>query len=364
MRIKKTLVLVDFSEGSEAALRVASGIARFHAGELHLLHAYGPRGIVPEPTFLENGRAASERLAVVVDKLAAEGIVATAETHPGSPLDAFDAVEDTTEPDLVVVGARGASRLRTLLVGSVARAVVEHAFAPVLLVRGEPERVPFERVLLASDFSGDAATAAEVARALTTASAQRHVVHVDAVPYEAVATLGSAAVEKLREESQVTLAAEAASFGAEALLRSGNPAHQIVRLGRELACDLVAVGTRGKGTHSWMDGGSVASAVLRRAGTSVLVARRRDLNAQVERHIEDAREEAYESDDFDASNPGLIATLRDVKRLADESRELERELLHEAVAELERVVAQIENDRPRLATSLSALVRALSRMGI
>ncbi len=364
MRFQRILALVDFSEGSNAAVEEASAVALAHGAELHLLHAYGPRGIVPEASFVENGRIASDQLNKVVDKLTADGISATGEVHPGSPLDAFDAIEDAITPDLVVAGARGASRLRTLLLGSVARAVVEHAFAPVLIVRGEPAQVPYQRVLLGSDFSPDAAAASVVARALTPPGGDVHIVHVDGIPHDAIASLGSAAIDKLRQESRRQLEEEAKAIGAVPHVGFGNPAKEIVSLARELDCDLIGVGTRGKGANSWLEGGSVANAVVRQASASVLVARRLQLAERLHRHIESAREEAYGAETTDDERLGLIGTLRAVRRLADESRELEHELLHEAVAELERLVAQVENDRPRLATSLSAIVRALSRMGI
>ena len=129
MRVQQILVMVDFSEGSNTAIGEAARIARGQGATVQLVHAYGPRGVVPEDTFVENAKIASDRLAAAVERLSAEGVSASGEIHPGSALEAFEAVEDAMAPDLVVVGARGASRIRALLLGSVARAVVDHAFA-------------------------------------------------------------------------------------------------------------------------------------------------------------------------------------------------------------------------------------------
>ena len=365
MSSHRILLLVDFSEGSDAALAVAKSIAAEKGSQVHLLHAHGPRGIVSETLFAEHERAAAARLGEIGDALARDGVEATALVHPGSPLDAFESVEDEIRPDLVVVGARGATRLRRLLVGSVARGVVEHAFSPVLVVRGEPVAFPFRRILVASDFSPDSEAAAESARAVGTPDAEIHLAHVNPVPYEKIAELGSAAIEKLRSESQERLDEAADAIGATAHISSGAPAREIVRLGEKLACDLIAVGTQGAGATTLFEGGSVALSVLRRAPVSVLVARRRATTEAVATLIDDLRIEAgrtgYEAED---ERPRLGSTLRFVALLADEGRELESDMFREVVEELEELAQQAETAYPNLAATLSALIRTLSRMGI
>lgn len=364
MPLEQILVLVDFSESSDAAVQRAAGIAQANGAAVHLLHAYGPRGVVSEAAFAEHGQIANARLADSVEALTAGGIVASAIAHPGSPMDAFDAVEDATAPQLVVVGARGTSRLRTMLLGSVAQAVIDHAFAPVLVVRGASTKGLYQRALLASDFSGDAAAAASVVRTVADSNATIHLAHIDAIPYEAVASLGSSAIDQLRADSQRQLDAEAASLDAVAHRGSGDPAREIVKLGRELECDLIGMGYRGEGARGWLDSGSATNAVLRHTDSSVLVARRVQLHEPVDEHLDAVREETYQAQLGDNEQISLIETLREVKRLADASRELERELLHEATEELGAVASQIEREHPSLAASLSLLVRTLSRMGI
>ena len=59
--------------------------------------------------------------------------------------------------DLIVVGARGLSTVRRLLIGSVSSEVVDHAPCPVLVAR----RADVERVMLAIDASPSAAAAAD-----------------------------------------------------------------------------------------------------------------------------------------------------------------------------------------------------------
>ncbi len=59
--------------------------------------------------------------------------------------------------DLIVVGARGLSTVRRLLIGSVSSEVVDHAPCPVLVAR----RADVQRVMLAIDASPSAAAAAD-----------------------------------------------------------------------------------------------------------------------------------------------------------------------------------------------------------
>lgn len=55
--------------------------------------------------------------------------------------------------------------------------------------------------------------------------------------------------------------------------RFGSPAHEIVKLGSELDCDVIVLGTHGRRGFRRLVLGSVAEAVVRSAGCSVLVVR-------------------------------------------------------------------------------------------
>jgi nucleotide-binding universal stress UspA family protein len=56
----------------------------------------------------------------------------------GQPADAILHDLERSSTDLVVVGSRGAGRVRRLLLGSVSEAVLTHAACPVLIVRPRP----------------------------------------------------------------------------------------------------------------------------------------------------------------------------------------------------------------------------------
>jgi len=68
-------------------------------------------------------------------KSAAEGVFASSRVEVGSPAETIISIAERERFDMIIIGSRGHSRLKTLLVGSVADQVMEHAPCPVLLLK-------------------------------------------------------------------------------------------------------------------------------------------------------------------------------------------------------------------------------------
>jgi nucleotide-binding universal stress UspA family protein len=367
MPVRSILTLVDFSEGSRAAVRRAALIAREADAELQLLHAYGPRGVVSSAVFSAIGKEASRELDALAEELERGGVRTSGRLHPGSVSEAFEQTEDELHPDLVVVGARGHSALRRIWAGSVADFVVQHAFSPVLVVRGpaDAEPDPFSRILAATDFSDHSHAAAAFARELAPRTAARHLVHVRQVPYAAVAAMGSGVVDDWREKAQAKLDSEASELEAVPHLLDGSPPHQIARIARELGCDLIVLGTRGEGTASWLAPGSVAAKTVHLAEVSVLTLRAAGSSEPVREALQEVRSELSDAANLpDDARHSLGGDLREIRHLAEDSRDLERELLDIALEEFELAIARFELSHPRLVDATGRLVRTLGRMGI
>jgi len=147
-KIQKILVPVDFSEHSAKALEMAADLAKaFDGATVHLLHCYqvqpvgvSPYGIVLPETFDRDIReAASSQLEKWREKIEAKGV--QAEAHLSSMFPSV-AISDTAEQlgaDLIVMGTRGLSGIKHVLLGSVAERTLRIASCPVLTVKGNDE---------------------------------------------------------------------------------------------------------------------------------------------------------------------------------------------------------------------------------
>lgn len=366
MNPERILVLVDFSDGSRVALERASQIALDGGASLHVLHAIGLHGVVPEAAISALEQAALEQIEQLVAVLREQAVRAVGRTHTGSVLEAFEWAEDELRPDLIVVGARGATRLSWLLLGSTAKSIVQHAFAPVLVVRGQlgdkPE--PFRRILTATDFSPDPVCAARAAIGIGASDASMHVTHVFQSPPQAVVALGSSVLDQQRLEVGERLDRVAQELQAVPHLLEGDAPGAVVQLADDLGCDLIAVGRRGAGSASWFAPASVAGEVIRLAATSVITARRLRDRPEIHDDLEAVRAELLRSDGLaTAQRATATELLRNLRRLVDDSRELRHEMLADFCQALDELAEDLQGTHPKLSAAIRSLGRALTGMG-
>ena len=102
--------------------------------------AEGGRALLNEEAATESARIAAEG----AQRAAAAGLRTEALSAPdaGSPTDAIVAVARERDAAVVVVGARGLSRMRSALIGSVSAGVVRQARRPVLVISRHDDRAP------------------------------------------------------------------------------------------------------------------------------------------------------------------------------------------------------------------------------
>ena len=141
-RFKEILVPVDFSEHSLAALEAAVEFARAFDSKLHLLHCYQiqPGGISPygiaihASYFTKIQEAATKELAAWQQKHLPADIPVDAKTASQMPSQAIVKAADEIGADLIVMGTRGLSGFKHVLLGSVAERTIRFAPCPVLTV--------------------------------------------------------------------------------------------------------------------------------------------------------------------------------------------------------------------------------------
>ena len=136
---KKILVGYDGSEASRKAFQSAVDLAAQHGAELIVLAVARPPDVgddVETEAVIENSRQHHRRmLAELKGPAKAKNAKTHLEVAVGHPAEQIIYHADKHNVDLIVVGDRGHSKLRRLLLGSVSKQVTEHADRPGLVVR-------------------------------------------------------------------------------------------------------------------------------------------------------------------------------------------------------------------------------------
>ena len=137
--MKKILLAYDGSDPAKKALATALDLARKYQAELYVLTVAQPPDFgedVETEAIIENSRNYHERiLAPVKDLVATSGVTAQFEVAVGHPAEQIIYHADRYQVDLIVLGHRGKSLFRRLLLGSVTKQVTQYADRTVLVVR-------------------------------------------------------------------------------------------------------------------------------------------------------------------------------------------------------------------------------------
>jgi nucleotide-binding universal stress UspA family protein len=291
MSLKKLLCPIDFSSGSQRALRVAARMASELGAELVLVHAWN----LPSRPFAEQNPIPEETVRRLVDEEQRQLLAAVTETAElgvprttsrllhGVPWDQIvQAVRDDPAIDLIVMGTHGRTGLARVFLGSVTEQVVRHSPCSVLVTRDPVGLAAFENVLCAIDFSEDSSQviqrAAELATRGLRAITLLHVIEPPAtfsgwrLPATQLADFQQqAAVELERRASEL---AKKVSVPVTTQIRVGGPAAQILEaLDAEPRSNLVLMGSHGRTGIKRVLVGSVAETVLRHAACPVLIVR-------------------------------------------------------------------------------------------
>ncbi len=204
----------------------------------------------------------------------------------GVPADAILAAAKDVEADLVVIGSRSESRVKTLFLGSVARAVIQQTSLPLLLQWIEPtaeataetcEAVctdTLRHVLLATDFSSHAAAAEAATETLAAAAGRTTIVHVirqaDVEQTPHLQVMAEAALATIRGRIEAAGGTVDTRLAATRLAES-EPAATIAKVAADIDASLIIVGKHGQGWVESLLIGSTAAAVCETARRPVLM---------------------------------------------------------------------------------------------
>lgn len=143
---KRIVVPLDGSDFSFRAAKYAFRLARLTGGEIICVHAiadlpykeYMGPGILTVTRYIDEAKKHAEEWFSQVKSMAAEeGVKVTSDAIFNLPSVAESIISYAAEQkaDLIVIGTRGRTGLKRLVLGSVASGVVTHAGCPVLVVR-------------------------------------------------------------------------------------------------------------------------------------------------------------------------------------------------------------------------------------
>jgi nucleotide-binding universal stress UspA family protein len=294
----KILLAVDGSDASMSAVALTTDLPTPPGSMVEIVSVipddFAPEGSpwpavvrVDPPSDRDRVREdVSQRLTDIAARITTPDRSAESLVLEGRPATEILAEAGLIGADLIVMGARGISAVRRLLLGSVSAEVVDHAPCPVLIAR--TSRV--DRLLFATDGSPDAEHAAAfVASCGLFAHAKRRVLSVadPTLPWFA----GMEAYDaRTAEEAYIDItqsAAHRATAAADAAARQldtddvkmarvevdGDVASAIVDEASTWYADVLAIGTRGLGRFRRFLLGSVSRDVLYHAPMSVLIVR-------------------------------------------------------------------------------------------
>jgi nucleotide-binding universal stress UspA family protein len=244
---------------------------------------YGGAGLPPEVDEAITSYT-NDTLQGVVERLLSSGRAVEGEVLRGRI--ASSIIDDARRfrADLVVVGSRGHGTIASLLLGSVSSEVVDHAPCPVLVAR----TTNVTRVMFATDGSPSAQAAelmlsdwpifaalpihvlsvADVVRPWTTGIAPTMYGQVlDAYG----AQLREAKAEHQRIATDAAARLRESGRHADAEMRDGDAAGEVIAVADQRGADLIVLGSRGRTGFTRLLLGSVARNVLSGSAASVLV---------------------------------------------------------------------------------------------
>lgn len=144
--MKTIVAAVDFSDSTAGVISTASNLAKVFGASLHILHV-----IEPEPTYTAYGftpdefpaiqvfqeevrKRANLRLGELLGTVSSDVPDATIHLVDGNPLHGLLDYAKQVGADLIVVGAHSHNAVSSLLLGSIAEALVRKAELPTLVI--------------------------------------------------------------------------------------------------------------------------------------------------------------------------------------------------------------------------------------
>lgn len=289
--VKRLLVATDLSAPARHAADRAALVAREVGASLDLFHVANVTAVeklrlliadVPAETGQRVLDAAREEMReLAANMLKQHGIAAGVQVASGPVLAEIIGHADTISADLLVLGARGSSFMRHLLVGSTAERMVRKTRWPMLIAKQAPHE-PYRTLLVPVDFSPFSLRALHNAQAVAP-GADIVLLHAFEVPFESKLRFAGIEDELLaryriaaRQEALAKLRELRDEAGlplerTRLIVVHGDASRNIIEQEQEQDCDLIVMGKHGESMLEDLLLGSVTKHVLAESQGDVLV---------------------------------------------------------------------------------------------
>jgi len=170
--MKTIIVPTDFSKCSIEALEFASWLAKKTGAKLHIiniitsnLYLYAADPMVAAPSYsavyesyYENIKKVSEKhLEKLTKNKFLQNLDITTKSISGMNIhEQIIAYSDKVKADLIIMGSKGASGVKGILIGSNAERVVRFSHRPVIVIHNKVKNPVFKKIVFASDFMEEA----------------------------------------------------------------------------------------------------------------------------------------------------------------------------------------------------------------
>lgn len=185
--MKNILVPVDFSELSKVAARYALGLAETYHCNVHLFAVQdinsGPHALMNKYKLeAEMDRATREDGAALLRQMQAllsNQIKITFATQTGYPIHSvIETYVHANHIDLIVMGSKGATGLKKVVLGSNAAAVINHSIVPVIVVPGSAVYKGIKSIVYATDMRHLDHEIHQINELVNDFDAKLHIIHV------------------------------------------------------------------------------------------------------------------------------------------------------------------------------------------
>jgi nucleotide-binding universal stress UspA family protein len=285
-RIEKILVSTDGSEYSEGAVREAIKLAKKCGSSLTAISIIesNPEFDALAPQIMEKKeKTARQNLEMVKEQAKKTGVACDIIVREGE--DSYKIIVDEAMKNkntTIVMGRRGRTGLKRLMMGSVTARVIGHAPCNILIVP-KAAQLEFKGIVVATDGSKYSTAAASEAIGLARLNKSSLTI-ISAVPSELMTptdidfTMNQKELIAEKEMHEAEKNAKAvkevalkAGVDAKAFVMTGRPADAIIEIARDKKADLIVLGSHGRTGVERLLMGSVAERVIVLAPCPVLI---------------------------------------------------------------------------------------------